>query len=369
MKKTALTLTLILTLLFSVEALGMQVSNTAIANPLQHEPITVPPSIFLQSPTNTTYLTKNVPLEFSVNGSWSPCYEPYCYIQLSLDGGNPNFLYSPAYPVPQLNKNFSITLESLSEGSHYLQITATIDGLFLRGSSITTLDVKDVKAYSSIYFNVDTAHQSEISILSPVDRTYNITEIPLTFTINKTLSRRGMVYSLDGQANVTVGGNITLTRLSEGAHRLTVYALYFDINTVSSNVYFTVDTTAPSISVLSLENKVYNASDIPLVFTVNESVSQITYSIDGKENITINGNSTLTGLLNGDHNLIVYAADEAGNRGVSETIYFSVKVPFPTTFIIIVAVSVAVAGAGLLVYLVKFKKQQKKQLPSEQHKG
>jgi len=179
-----------------------------------------------------------------------------------------------------------------------------------------------------------------------------------------------MGYSLDGQANVIFTENTTLTKLSEGAHRLTVYAWYTDINTVSSDVYFTVDTTAPSISVLSLENKIYNTSDIPLIFTVNESVSQITYSIDGKEKITINGNTTLTGLPNGDHNLTVYAADDNGNMEVSETIYFSVKLPFPTTLVIAVLIaSVAVVGAGLLVYFVKFKKQQRKQLPPEQQKG
>ena len=43
--------------------------------------------------------------------------------------------------------------------------------------------------------------------------------------------------------------------------------------------------------------------------------------------------------------------------------------PFPTTLVAVILVSVAIVGAGLLVYFVKFKKQQRQQLPSKQQKG
>ena len=82
---------------------------------------------------------------------------------------------------------------------------------------------------------------------------------------------------------------------------------------------------------------------------------QITYSLDGEETVTINGKTTLTGLANGDHNITVYAKDEAGNVG-SETTYFSVEVPFPTTMVIAPVASVAVVGVGLLVYFKKHKR-------------
>jgi hypothetical protein len=41
-----------------------------------------------------------------------------------------------------------------------------------------------------------------------------------------------------------------------------------------------------------------------------------------KKNVTIAGNTTLTGLSSSVHNLTVYAWDEAGNIGSSETITF-----------------------------------------------
>jgi hypothetical protein len=72
--------------------------------------------------------------------------------------------------------------------------------------------------------------------------------------------------------------------------------------------------------------------------------------LDGQEKENIAGNTTLTNLPYGEHNVTVYAIDMAGNIGTSETIYFSVEGPFPTTMVIALAGSVAVLGAGLAVY-------------------
>jgi len=119
------------------------------------------------------------------------------------------------------------------------------------------------------------------------------------------------------------------------------------------------DTTPPAISIASPENKTYTTTDVPLNFTVTESVSWIAYSLDGQANVTVTGNTTLTGLSDGSHSLKVYANDTDGNAGASETIYFSVSQeaePFPTTWIVAAIVLVAVVGAALLVYFVKGKK-------------
>jgi hypothetical protein len=168
--------------------------------------------------------------------------------------------------------------------------------------------------------------------------------------------------------------SINLT-VPEGKHELTVFAegdgsywvddgayesysgfrgrIYgFDINGTES-VVFTVDTTSPTVSVLSVKNETYRTSEIPLNFTVNELVSQIGYCLDGQENVAVHGNTTLTGLSNGEHSLTVYATDEAGNAGASKTITFSVDVPFPTALVIASASAVSVLVAGLLVYFKK----------------
>jgi parallel beta-helix repeat protein len=117
-----------------------------------------------------------------------------------------------------------------------------------------------------------------------------------------------------------------------------------------------IDFTAPTILVLSPENRTYDTSRVQLDFTVSEVVSEIRYSLDGEENITIVGNMTLTGLANGDHNLTIYASDEEGNVGASESMHFSVNVPFPAALAIASVIIVAVACIGLMIYFKKRKR-------------
>lgn len=148
-------------------------------------------------------------------------------------------------------------------------------------------------------------------------------------------------------------------KLEKGIYYTTYYVIYKGI-TSSSIVKFTIDNTAPRILSVSVENKTYFTSDLPLNVLVNEPASQVIYSLDGQRNVTAAGNTTLTDLPEGDHKVTVYAKDEAGNIGAPETIYFSVKVPFPTTSVIAPVASVAFVGAGLLLY---FKKRQRGKSP------
>jgi hypothetical protein len=127
----------------------------------------------------------------------------------------------------------------------------------------------------------------------------------------------------------------------------------------SGLVNFTINAKSPSITVLSPANNTYALPDIPLNFTVKEPASQVAYCLDGKESIIIFGNTTLTGLANGDHNITVYAKNDAGDIKVSETLFFNVKVPapFPTATVVTVSgiSAVVVIGASLLVYFKKRK--------------
>jgi hypothetical protein len=164
--------------------------------------------------------------------------------------------------------------------------------------------------------------------------------------------------------------NLNITAIPEGDRTITVYAGeygYYEggigfFITGFSSINFTIDTTPPNITVLSMESIKHETSDVPLNFIANEPVSQISYVLDGQENVTIGGNTTLTGLTNGSHNLTVYAWDTAGNLGVSETITFDVKVPepFPTTLVAAASVVIfVVMGMSLLVY---FKKRRHAQM-------
>jgi hypothetical protein len=196
----------------------------------------------------------------------------------------------------------------------------------------------------------------QLSILSPENETYN--RILLVFTSNKPTEWMG--YSLDDKANVTVSGNTTLSALSQGSHSIVVYANDSRGNVGSSNaVHFSVDTVPPTILILFPENKTYDTTDIQPVFTVNEPVSWMAYSLDGGEQINITGNITLTVLSEGSHSLKFYARDDVGNVGSSETIYFSIQL-FPTTLVIAATTTIVIVSAGGYLLLKRRKGSKKK---------
>ena len=165
----------------------------------------------------------------------------------------------------------------------------------------------------------------------------------------------------DTERRTEVSCNLNVTAIPEGNRTVTIYALEmggykngatFDI-TGSSIVSFTIDNVPPKVSVLSVESATYDVVDLPLNFTVSEPVSKMSYVLDGQDNVTVNGNTTLTGLSAGMHNVTVYAWDAAGNVGVSETVTFTVE-PFPVVPVAAASVAVvASVSAGILVYFKK----------------
>jgi hypothetical protein len=119
-------------------------------------------------------------------------------------------------------------------------------------------------------------------------------------------------------------------------------------------------TIPPEIAVVSPEKQTYNETSVSLVFTVNKPAVWLGYSLDGQENVTITGNTTIAGLASGLHNITVYAKDAFENIGISETITFSIAEetePFPTIPVAAASVAiVAVVGAVLLLYFRRRKR-------------
>jgi len=220
--------------------------------------------------------------------------------------------------------------------------------------------------------------------------TYLSDDISLVISINVTLGDvrpDSVVYILDGQETSvpldSFYGNkpylATLTGLSDGWHSLSAKATgysYYDtdpsethwnikrkIVTDSKSIMFFVDAAPPSIEVFSPRSENYTSADVTLNFTVSKSVEFITYSLDGKNNVTITGNTTITGLPNGAHNITLYANGTNGNIGTSETIHFSITAPFPTILTLTASgVTVTVIATGLLFY---FKKHKHADLPDK----
>jgi hypothetical protein len=115
----------------------------------------------------------------------------------------------------------------------------------------------------------------------------------------------------------------------------------------------------PIIKILSPEDKTYTVNNFSLTFTLNKMVTRMAYSLDGQDQIAIDGNTTLSDLPNGFHNMTVYSKDELGKVGASETIQFKIDVeiavPFPTTPVLASAAGATLAF-GVLVYFKKLRR-------------
>ena len=306
-KREELVLTLVLTLLFSGVA-GTQLVNVGKANPFSqamysgkmHAPPSVtPPSITILSPLNyTTYNENDVILAFDAVVGQAPSSLPYLPTKVFKE----------------------LSLTEVYYEADWLENKTVVNGT------------------SRFSYAYDKTHGSIVGSYSCNLRLKDVPEGNHSITIKAT--ERGYYYLVVRGVSFEYYG--------------------YSKNSVSS-VHFKVD-SVPIVSFLSFENKTFVASDVPLNFTVNQEVSKIVYCFDGQGNVTTNGNTTLTGLPNGEHNVTVYATDDTGNTGASETVVFNVDVPeppepFPTALMATASgVSVAITGMGLLVYFKKRKR-------------
>jgi hypothetical protein len=234
-----------------------------------------------------------------------------------------------------------------------------------------------------------------IEVSSPTETTYS-GDVRLSFTVSEPdipwnpCAHPGIgtvSYAIDGvrqpnNLHVTNGYidergplsfSLNLPNLSEGQHTVTVTAWVHGLAVLNQaltmsephseiTVHFTIDRTAPKISILSEENKTYTTV-IPLNFTIDTPTSWIGYSLDNQSNSTILGNSTLTDLTDGPHSIIIYANDTVGNMGKFETFSLAINNPTPTptnpdssvnlsyiSAIVVVIAIVAVASVSLVYF-------------------
>ena len=160
---------------------------------------------------------------------------------------------------------------------------------------------------------------------------------------------QGVIYNLPSVIRTNDGGYVVLDTIFSTTIRLTKISQEPDI-------------LPPVISISSPRNTKYETNEVSLTFKVNEPTSSLSYSLDGQDTVTITGNTTLSGLANGEHTLTIYATDTSGNAS-SETVSFTVAIPFPVEWIIAITVA-AVAVCGSLLFYFK-----KKSLPTSKQQG
>ncbi len=84
----------------------------------------------------------------------------------------------------------------------------------------------------------------------------------------------------------------------------------------------TIDTTPPTITILSPENTTYNTSTIWFNATADETVDTWIVNYNGTNYTGINFSSTLE---DGNYHLFVWANDSVGNLGLNDSIWFTVS--------------------------------------------
>ena len=125
------------------------------------------------------------------------------------------------------------------------------------------------------------------------------------------------------------------------------------------------DGTPPKIEITSIKQETYYQSNISLNFVVNETVSSMNYVLDNSKAVQIQGNTTLSNLSFGAHNITIYATDTAGNTGASYTVNFIVadststhgSLLLPLILGTIAILTVTIVCVGLIYYLKKRKRE------------
>ncbi len=87
-----------------------------------------------------------------------------------------------------------------------------------------------------------------------------------------------------------------------------------------------LDTTPPTVLIISPQPRSYDTDTVPLTFLVSEPCPWIGYSLDDTANVTIATNATINVLKEGSHGVVVYATDTSGNTGESEIMSFSISI-------------------------------------------
>src|SRR5271157_518014 len=161
-------------------------------------------------------------------------------------------------------------------------------------------------------FSVDTTAPT-ITVQSPVaSQVFGASQVPLTATFSDSNLDKTW-YRLDNGSTVLMPVNTTIT-VADGMHLITFYAndTLGHVNSVSRA--FSVDTTAPTITVQSpVASQVFGASQVPLTATFSDSnLDKIWYRLDNGSTVLMPVNTTIT-VADGMHSITFYANDTLGH--------------------------------------------------------
>jgi hypothetical protein len=225
-----------LTMMLSIFSVAVALQNVEAQQTTQESGFPFFSEISITSPHNTTYRddlltlnitsltlfkpsTVNITIVYSVDGKANVTIpvEEIPEVQLvtvTYANGTTETVQGEPPFVPARIGGW-VTLPQLPEGTHHITVYARME--YNNGDrDFIGLDS------NTVYFTIDDGAPPIISVLSLENKTYSRKDLALNFTVDEPTSWMG--YCLDGQANVTVAENFTLTELPSGSHTLTFYA-------------------------------------------------------------------------------------------------------------------------------------------------
>lgn len=173
-----------------------------------------------------------------------------------------------------INQVYNPETDSWSSGAsmptaRYGAFIAVInDELYLMGG-FPYFNMQGVYSYSNEHYFPIGYQPLLLEVISPANTTYRETKVPLNFKLIDGMSI--VSYSLDDGATIGVNGNTTLDSLSNGSHKLTVYANNGNYST-SKTIDFTIAqaATVPNLSVIVIFGTVIALAVIILVYLLNK---------------------------------------------------------------------------------------------------
>ncbi|MGO8805694.1 MAG: Kelch repeat-containing protein [Candidatus Bathyarchaeia archaeon] len=187
----------------------------------QYTPVgygTSPPTIQINSPGNSTY--SKVTLAYTVD-------RVAAWVGYSLDNKK------------NITVSSEIQLFNLTQGQHNIILYCN-DSTGNMGSS------------NRVFFSINSL-PPVITMITPMNQSYGSTDIQLDFNLNQNATH--IAYSLDGQANVTIVGNVTIAALANGSHRITIYVNGEYGLSNSKTVYFNI-APFPTLTVVGISASV-----------------------------------------------------------------------------------------------------------------
>ena len=222
MKKNAIVLSTILALLASTIT-GIHAVEVAQAQFFGQ------PIVWTDSPSSTVvYTNASIPLDvFAIVHIDSPDIVHFLYSvdeNSNVTLANLNKTKVGIHPHEEGHEFYaSSVLENLTEGNHTLKVYSQ--------------DTSGEKMSYSVEFMVDTNFKNPLLVLSPQNKTYTTSEIPLTFVCSEEIRRSD--YQLDGIGEGPISGNLTLVDLSLGEHKIKV-VVWTVRGVFSQTLYFSV---------------------------------------------------------------------------------------------------------------------------------